>query len=377
MIKKQQPIIVVGNNTPDIQSVSLFANVQPGTTSLNQTSYYSWDLAFETYSNIISLTIQYRAKSQVTFIQTVIEFAFTNIDQVLAALNDLNLGTFYKTGTTIKVANDAVVFGNLDLVSDMSPESWIYLPVATEYFMYMIDNSIYTNSALNIFCLVKTRGAYTYLRGVLKGSGVLPDQPSDQVFNSTGIEVAQLFSFAGRRLAFEEGYVAVEMQVSNNAGTDWFTYDTMPITESLKDRGFWQNTAPIRVGNNLSWQMQMVGARATGYLADKCKYLWLGNGGNIAQVCNADNSYNSPVAIANANIQSYPALPNLPSPQANRNVSAASVSFATVGRKIYQVSFAAFSNNTAGSIITQINLSYQIYPLPPFVVPMVPITTIT
>lgn len=121
---KQQPTIIVQNNSAAIVPVSLFTTAAGGAAgSVNARTAYSWDVTSQLYLQTNVVTIQAKVVAAVSFVNYQVRGNFQNAGDVVAALNTLNIGQFYvynSLGNTfIAVLNDAIVYGDLAITSTL------------------------------------------------------------------------------------------------------------------------------------------------------------------------------------------------------------------------------------------------------------------
>jgi hypothetical protein len=109
------------NNTNGIVPISLFGNNADPMDTANATTQYSWDISGFTITNESLIIIQYKPNSSSTFQLATIGFSGTSIQNVLNALNTLNLGYFFITtsgaNTYINNYNNNIAFSNLQILN--------------------------------------------------------------------------------------------------------------------------------------------------------------------------------------------------------------------------------------------------------------------
>lgn len=120
----------ITNNTNGIVPVSLFGNNADPMDTSNATTQYSWDISGFTITNETLITLQYKPSSSLIFQIATIGFSGTSIQNVLDALNTLNLGYFFITtsgaNTYINNYNNNVAFKNLEIVNPSSASTLSY-----------------------------------------------------------------------------------------------------------------------------------------------------------------------------------------------------------------------------------------------------------
>lgn len=85
------------NNTNATVPVSLFGNTADQMDTANATTQYSWDLTSLTITNETQVLIEYRGVNETTFFSSSATFSGTSLQNVVDALNTLNLGYFFIT----------------------------------------------------------------------------------------------------------------------------------------------------------------------------------------------------------------------------------------------------------------------------------------
>lgn len=108
----------IKSNRPYPQTANLMGNVYNSLDVSNATTQYKWDLTAFTFTTETYCTLQYKGVNQAAFSLFTQNLATQTVDSVVAALNLLGLGFFYKDtvgGTFIVTTNDDYVFGDLSI----------------------------------------------------------------------------------------------------------------------------------------------------------------------------------------------------------------------------------------------------------------------
>jgi len=108
----------IKSNRPYPQTANLMGNVYNPLDVSNATTQYKWDLTSFVFTTETYCTLQYKGVNEATFSLFTQNLASQTIDSVVAALNLLGLGFFYKDtvgGTFIVTTNDDYVFGDLSI----------------------------------------------------------------------------------------------------------------------------------------------------------------------------------------------------------------------------------------------------------------------
>jgi len=116
MNKKHSLYFQIKNNTSGVVPVSLLNSFLPYNNVFNQTTRYAWDVTSETYSPL-SFSIEARFTSSGSFTTFSGSLAAANINALVAALNLLNIGTFWSEtsggNSYIVTWNNNAIYGNL------------------------------------------------------------------------------------------------------------------------------------------------------------------------------------------------------------------------------------------------------------------------
>ena len=119
----------ITNTTNGIVPVSLFGNNADPMDNANASTQYSWNLGSFAIGGENTISIQNKSVNSASFSISTISFSGNTINDVLTALNLLNLGSFFATtsgsATIINNYNNNVVFGVLNIFSNSAP-SLIY-----------------------------------------------------------------------------------------------------------------------------------------------------------------------------------------------------------------------------------------------------------
>lgn len=143
MNKKHSLYFQIKNNTTGVIPVSLLNSFLPYNNVFNQTTRYAWDVTSETYSPL-TFSIEARFTSSGSFSTFSGSLAAANINALLAALNSLNIGTFWSEtsggSSYIVTWNNNAVYGNLTVGSAS--------PVLVN--LYWINNTLVAGGNLQI-----------------------------------------------------------------------------------------------------------------------------------------------------------------------------------------------------------------------------------
>ena len=120
----------ITNNTNGIVPISILGNYGDSMDTSNATTQYSWNLGSFAITNENTIIIQYKALNQANFTFSQISFSGTSINDVINALNTLNLGFFFTTtsggNTIINNYNDNLVFSVLNILNPTSLSTLTY-----------------------------------------------------------------------------------------------------------------------------------------------------------------------------------------------------------------------------------------------------------
>lgn len=137
--------IVLKNNT----SSTILADILGSPTNLkdnaNAKTSYSYNLAGETYGTN-EISIQFRTTTSQWFQSATLHLNSQNIEGVVYALNQLGIGTWFVSGTSVVTYNDDYVFGQLLINSLINPSFY----TGTGF-----DNNVYSvvvNSVGQVYC---------------------------------------------------------------------------------------------------------------------------------------------------------------------------------------------------------------------------------
>lgn len=124
----QKPIILIQNNTNATLLVNLFASSPSALSGMNNSRItYAWNVTAFPFTALTTVQIQVKTSGLQSFATLTTQVASNSIDAVLAALNGLHVGTFFKTvsgaNTFIATANNFFVYGNLTI--NQSNAQWI------------------------------------------------------------------------------------------------------------------------------------------------------------------------------------------------------------------------------------------------------------
>lgn len=123
------PQLVVMNNTNKTQQVTLFSPSPNALGPLNATTQYTWDLTPETFTGNKAVMISVRQKGSTGVFQTLVApLATASLDGVVAALNTLNIGSFWSEviagRSLIITANDHFQFLQINLAASLIIPIW-------------------------------------------------------------------------------------------------------------------------------------------------------------------------------------------------------------------------------------------------------------
>jgi hypothetical protein len=113
------------NTTNGIVPVSLFGNNGDPMDNANASTQYSWNLGGYVLSGENTITIQNKGINSASFSLSTVSFSGTSLNDVVTALNTLNLGSFFVTtsgsSNIINNYNNNVVFGILNIFNNSAP----------------------------------------------------------------------------------------------------------------------------------------------------------------------------------------------------------------------------------------------------------------
>src|SRR5580704_16672805 len=117
------PQLVLMNNTNAVQYVKLFVPSPNALSSLNARTKYSWNLTGETFAGVTNVMILVRPVGSSLPFATLTVATAPNLAGVVAALNSLNIGSFYSLviggNSFILTSNDWFELGNI-LINTMA-----------------------------------------------------------------------------------------------------------------------------------------------------------------------------------------------------------------------------------------------------------------
>jgi uncharacterized delta-60 repeat protein len=109
----------IANNTNATVPVSLFGNKADQMDTANATTQYSWNLTSLTITNETQVLIEFRGVNESTFVSSSATFSGTSLQNVVNALNTLNLGYFFITtsggNSFLNNYNQNIIFRNLNV----------------------------------------------------------------------------------------------------------------------------------------------------------------------------------------------------------------------------------------------------------------------
>jgi hypothetical protein len=122
--------INIQNTTNGIVPISILGNVGDQMDNSNATTQYSWNLGTFAITNENTIILQYKGVNDINFGIVTIDFIGTSINNVVDALNTLNLGSFFITtsggNTIINNYNQNFVFSVLNILNPSSSSTLSY-----------------------------------------------------------------------------------------------------------------------------------------------------------------------------------------------------------------------------------------------------------
>lgn len=127
---KETLSFTIQNNLPYIVPISILGNNANANDNTNSNTRYRWDFSSYSPTNENFIRIQYRSVNEVSFRTATVPLVDSSINSVLAAINSLNIGTFYLVqsgaSTFIENYNSNYVFGNFDVYNPSSLEVGVF-----------------------------------------------------------------------------------------------------------------------------------------------------------------------------------------------------------------------------------------------------------
>jgi hypothetical protein len=118
------------NSTNGFVPVSLFGNNGDPMDNSNATTRYSWNLGSFAITNENTIILQFKSLTDPNFTIASVNFSGTSINDVVNALNTLNLGSFFVTtsggNTIINNYNQNLVFSVLSIINPSSASTLQY-----------------------------------------------------------------------------------------------------------------------------------------------------------------------------------------------------------------------------------------------------------
>lgn len=229
------PQIVVHNNTGAVQYVKLFTPSPNALGSLNARTKYIWNLTPETFtgSTMISIdvTVVGSAFARVQTLSAVL--SSLTVAGVVAALNTLNVGSFYLQGSLVETSNDRFVFGNLTVNSTVltpfSVTGGIYGYQVGRYFFNVVGNSLSDQGANQLVVY----GSALYV-GIGQTRWVLHDSTLTNPDIVFGVQSVSGQVDQGYRIAMAGGYDTILWQSSPD-GVSWTNADAgIAVTNTVR-----------------------------------------------------------------------------------------------------------------------------------------------
>lgn len=116
---RKNPIILVQNNTDNIQPVSLFTTLPNLFGSINGNPVYQWDITAQSLVQLTTVSLQVKTPGSPVYVSLSAPIPTSDLQGITDALNSLNVGPFrlMVQGSSIFVYtyNSLFVFGNLDI----------------------------------------------------------------------------------------------------------------------------------------------------------------------------------------------------------------------------------------------------------------------
>jgi hypothetical protein len=111
----------IQNNTNGTIPLSLFGNNADPMDNANATTQYSWNVTSLSITNENTIILQYRLPNTTSYSIVTTNFSGTSVQDVVNALNTLNLGAFFITtsggNTLINNYNQNIVFNFLNILN--------------------------------------------------------------------------------------------------------------------------------------------------------------------------------------------------------------------------------------------------------------------
>jgi hypothetical protein len=145
----------ITNTTNGIVPISILGNNADAMDNSNASTQYQWDLSGFTITNETLIAIQYNTLGVSNFSIKTSSFSGTSLSDVINALNNFNLGSFFITtsggSTFINNYNNQLAFGTLQIINPSQSASLTYsmnLNLPQDQFD-VYKNSILINSFTN------------------------------------------------------------------------------------------------------------------------------------------------------------------------------------------------------------------------------------
>jgi hypothetical protein len=148
---KEVVTLSIQNNTNGTIPISILGNNADPMDNSNATTQYAWNLTGFSITNENTIIIQYRSINNPIFSITTTNFQGTSLDDVLYALNLLNLGSFFVTtsggNTYINNYNQNIAFGVLTILNPTTASTLTY---GFSYSGTLASADIYKNTILQL-----------------------------------------------------------------------------------------------------------------------------------------------------------------------------------------------------------------------------------
>lgn len=156
MIKKQSLYLFLKNNTSGTIPVTLLNPSLPNNNIANQFTEYVWDVSAVVYSPL-NFSLQAKFNNADPFENFTGNLAAGNVNALLAALNNLNIGSFWiETGvgtTSIVTWNDNAIYGQLTVGAASVPPinvGWFNSTTIAGGFLSIDVNTINVLNSANV-----------------------------------------------------------------------------------------------------------------------------------------------------------------------------------------------------------------------------------
>jgi len=188
MLRETLSFNITNNLNAEIP-VSLFGNLGDVNDNSNATTSYQWNVTGFSITNETTVTLQYAPVNSVSFQTVVATFSGTQLQNIVDALNALNIGTFFinVTGGNTFITNysNDFAYGNLTIVNPSQVATLYYssiLNLASDQF------DVYVNAVLQLSTTDPNNSSGTI--PVVAGDTILLD-----FFTSVNLKGTHLFTY--------------------------------------------------------------------------------------------------------------------------------------------------------------------------------------